>query len=107
MTNEAQDGVTVLLLRDPDGNLYAITEDTIRAHRATPEQQATVKQALGDQDVSGFVGFGGFGPVGGINITTVVAPQINVATGLNLAILSPGASQVLGQVQGNQFFAFR
>jgi hypothetical protein len=31
----------------------------------------------------------------------VVAPQINVQVGLNLAVLSPGAQQTLGQVAGN------
>jgi hypothetical protein len=31
----------------------------------------------------------------------VVAPQINVQTGLNLAVLSPGAQQTLAQVGGN------
>ena len=30
----------------------------------------------------------------------VVAPQINVQVGLNLAVLSPGAQQTLGQVAG-------
>jgi hypothetical protein len=35
----------------------------------------------------------------GINI--VVAPQINVQVALNLAVLSPGAVQVIGQNAGN------
>jgi hypothetical protein len=100
MTNE---NVAVLLLRDGEGNVYLLGEDKIRSCKATPEQQEKIAQALSDQDVSGFVGAGGFSAVGPINI--VVAPQINVATGLNLAVLSPGAQQVLGQAQGNQLFA--
>jgi hypothetical protein len=35
----------------------------------------------------------------------VVAPQINVQVGLNLAVLSPGAQQTLGQVAGNNLAA--
>ena len=35
----------------------------------------------------------------------VVAPQINVQVGLNLAVLSPGAQQTLGQVAGNSLGA--
>jgi hypothetical protein len=31
----------------------------------------------------------------------VVAPQINVQVGLNLAVLSPGAQQTLGQIGNN------
>jgi hypothetical protein len=34
-------------------------------------------------------------------INIVVAPQINVQLGLNLAILSPGAQQTLFQAAGN------
>jgi hypothetical protein len=42
---------------------------------------------------------GGLGLGGGVNI--VVAPQINLQLGLNLAVLSPGAVQTLAQVGGN------
>jgi hypothetical protein len=35
----------------------------------------------------------------------VVAPQINVQVGLNLAVLSPGAQQTLAQVGGNTLSA--
>jgi hypothetical protein len=35
----------------------------------------------------------------------VVAPQINVQVGLNLAVLSPGAQQTLAQVGGNSLSA--
>ncbi len=35
----------------------------------------------------------------------VVAPQINVNVGLNLAVLSPGAQQTLAQVGGNTLTA--
>lgn len=31
----------------------------------------------------------------------VIAPQINVQVALNLAVLSPGAVQVIGQQAGN------
>jgi hypothetical protein len=31
----------------------------------------------------------------------VVAPQVNVQVGLNLAVLSPGAQQTLGQIGNN------
>ena len=98
-------GVTVLLLRDGEGNFYALDESAIRACRATPEQQEAVSNAFADQDVSGFVGAGGFNPVGSLNI--VVAPQTVVNTGLNLAVLSPGATQTLGQVGSNSLFAFK
>ena len=35
----------------------------------------------------------------------VVAPQINVNVGLNLAVLSPGAQQTLAQLGGNTLSA--
>ena len=35
----------------------------------------------------------------------VVAPQINVQVGLNLAVLSPGAQQTLAQVGNNNLAA--
>jgi hypothetical protein len=35
----------------------------------------------------------------------VVAPQINVQVGLNLAVLSPGAQQTLAQLGGNSLSA--
>ncbi len=35
------------------------------------------------------------------SINVVVAPQINTQIGLNLALFSPGAVQVLGQQAGN------
>ena len=35
----------------------------------------------------------------------VVAPQINVQIGLNLAVLSPGAQQTLAQLGGNTLSA--
>lgn len=105
MTNDATEQVTVLLLRDGQGNMYLIDEQTIRACRATPEQQATVIEALGNEDVSGFVGPGGLSPVGSINV--VAAPQINVNTGLNLAVLSSNVTQVIGQSGSNSLFAIQ
>jgi hypothetical protein len=105
MTNDATEQVTVLLLRDGEGHVYMIDEQTIRNCRATPEQQAAVVEALGNEDVTGFNGPGGFSPVGSINI--VAAPQININTGINLAVLSPNATQVLGQSGNNSLFAFQ
>lgn len=103
MTNDATEQVTVLLLRDGEGNMYMIDEQTIRACRATADQQAAVIEALGNEDVSGFVGPGGFSPVGSINV--VAAPQININTGINLAVLSSNVTQVLGQSGNNSLFA--
>jgi hypothetical protein len=106
MTDDTSKRVTVLLLRDHDGNIYLLDEDAIRSCRATPEQQEAVSQAFAEQqDVSGFVGAGGFNPIGSLNI--VVAPQTNINTGLNLAVLSPGATQTLGQVGSNSLFTLR
>lgn len=34
-------------------------------------------------------------------VNVVVAPQLNVQIGLNLAVLSPGAQQAIGQLAGN------
>jgi len=102
MSNDANEQVTVLLLRDDQGNMYLIDEETIRSCRATPEQQATVREAFGNEDVAGFVGPGGFSPVGSINV--VAAPQINVNTGLNLAVLSSNVTQVIGQSGSNSLF---
>jgi hypothetical protein len=103
MTNEP---TQVLVLRDVEGNYYVLTEDQIRATRATPEQQAALREVIGDQDVAGFADHGGFSPVGTINI--VVAPQITNQVGFNIAAgtfapvqqsLGQGANSFLGAQQ--------
>lgn len=75
----------LLWLRDSEGSYYVLTEDQIRAGRATPEQQAALEEKLGDTDVIGY--FGGFAPVGNINIpiNIAVAPQIQTQNVFNIA----------------------
>jgi hypothetical protein len=104
MTESTGKSVAVLLLRDRDGNLFLLDEAAIRACRATPEQQEALSKAVGDQDVSGYAA-GGFNVLPELNI--VVAPQTVVNTGIQLAVLSPGAQQSLTQVGGNSLFAFQ
>jgi hypothetical protein len=89
-------------LRDARGDYYVITEQQIRASRATAEQEAVLRDEIGEQDVAGY--FGGFSPVGTINI--VVAPQINNLVGLNIAAgtFAP-VQQVLGQGAENALAA--
>jgi hypothetical protein len=99
MTESSGKSVTVLLLRDRDGNLFLLDEAAIRACRATPEQQEALNNAVGDQDVTGYI------VLPDLNIT--VAPQTVVNTGFNLAVLSPGAQQSLTQVGGNSLFSFQ
>lgn len=76
------DQTTLLWLRDPDGNYYVLTEDQIRAGRATPEQQAALSKEIGDVDVMGYVG--GFQPVGDITLQIAVAPQIQTQNVFNV-----------------------
>lgn len=99
---EAKTGeVAVLVLRDSAGNFYVLDEGTIRASRATPEQQAAVEKAIGDVDVRGYVaGPGGLVALGSIT----VAPQINVNVGTNVAAgnFAP-VTQLLGQTGLNAF----
>lgn len=89
----------VLVLRDAEGTYYVLTEAQIRAARATPEQQAMIRAAIGEQDVAGYTGAGGFSPVGTINI--VVAPQVTTQLGFNIAAgtFAP-VQQSLGQSAG-------
>lgn len=93
------ENVAVLVLRDAEGNLYFLDDKAIQACRATPEQQAMLTKAFESQDVAGFAGIPGL--PGGLNI--VVNPQINVATGLNVAagVGLVNVNQALGQAQGN------
>lgn len=97
------DGVTVLVLRDAEGTLYYLDDAAIKACRATSEQQETLTKAFESQDVAGFVARAGGIPglPGGLNIN--VNPQINVATGLNVAagVGLVNVNQALGQAQGN------
>jgi hypothetical protein len=107
---ESTEGVTVLVLRDTEGNLYLLDEDAIRACRATAEQQETLNKVVGEQDVAGFVTRVPSIP-GGLDLGIVVAPQINVATGINTVggINLGSISQGVGQGQGNtlnNLFAF-
>jgi hypothetical protein len=78
-TNEQ---IMLLWLRDPEGNYYALTEDQIRANRATPEQQAELEKVIGDVDVIGYVN--GLAPVGDITLNIVVAPQIQTQNVFNV-----------------------
>ena len=102
MTTESNEKTLVLVLRDVQGNIYALTEDTIRACRATPEQQQAIRQAIGDQDVVGY-GVGSLVALGSIT----VAPQTNLNIGFNLAAANfAPVNQVLGQT-GLNAFSFR
>jgi hypothetical protein len=96
-TNET---TTVLVLRDAQGAIYALTEDAIRACRATPEQQQALRQTISDQDVVGYDAGGSLVALGAIT----VAPQVNTNIGLNLAAANfAPVSQVLGQTGLNAF----
>jgi len=76
-------------MRDSEGNYYVLTEDQIRAGRATPEQQAALEQEIGAVDVIGYIG--GFAPVGDITLNIAVAPQIQTQNVFNVvgAAFSP------------------
>jgi hypothetical protein len=104
-TNET----TILLLRDADGTTYALTEEAIRACRATPEQQAALHHLIREEDVRGYAATGGFAPVGAITVAPqiAVAPQINTNVGLNIAAANfAPVNQVLGQSGVNAFSGF-
>lgn len=83
------DQILLLWLRDSEGSNYVLTEDQIRAGRATPEQQAALDKEIGDVDVIGYIG--GFAPVGDINLNIAVAPQIQTQNVFNVvgAAFSP------------------
>jgi hypothetical protein len=100
MTTETNETTSVLLLRDGAGTFYALTEDAIRACRATPEQQQALREAIADEDVAGYAGGGSLVSLGSIT----VAPQINTNIGLNLAAANfAPVTQVLGQTGLNAF----
>jgi hypothetical protein len=91
----------VLVVRDAEGTLYALSEQTIRAYRATPEQQAALAQLVAGHEVTGYdAGLVNIGPI-------TVAPQINTNVGLNIAAANfAPVTQVLGQT-GVNGFSFR
>jgi hypothetical protein len=97
------DSTAVLVLRDAEGTFYALTEDAIRACRATPEQQKALREKISDQDVVGYDAGGSLVAIGAIT----VAPQINTNVGLNVAAANfAPVTQVLGQT-GLNGFSFR
>lgn len=105
MAAENNQSTNVFVLRDSTGNIYALTEDAIRACRATPEQQQALRQVIGDHDVAGYAAGAGGGLVALGSIT--VAPQINTNIGLNLAAANfAPVTQVLGQTGLNAFSGF-
>ncbi len=91
----------VLLVRDAEGTLYALSEETIRAYQATPEQQAALERLAAEREVAGYDGsLVNLGPI-------TVAPQINTNIGLNIAAANfAPVTQVLGQT-GVNGFSFR
>ncbi len=97
-TNET----TALVLRDAEGAFYVLSEDTIRACRATPEQQQALREKLADQDVVGYA----VSP-GGSLVTLgaiTVAPQINTNVGVQVAAANfAPVNQALGQTGLNVF----
>lgn len=102
MAAQGNDKSSVLVLRDAEGNFYAVGEPTIRACRATPEQQEALRQKIG-HDVVGYDAGGSLVALGAIT----VAPQINTNVGLNVAAANfAPVTQVLGQT-GVNGFSFR
>jgi hypothetical protein len=96
-TNET---ITVLVLRDGAGELYALPEATIRACRATPAQQQALAQLSAGHEVVGYDAGGSLVSLG----TITVAPQINTNIGLNVAAANfAPVTQVLGQTALNGF----
>jgi hypothetical protein len=99
---------TAVVFRDGEGTLYLVSEDTIRACRATPEQQQALRDKIGE-DVVGYGTFGaGFTPVGVLAPVQVSGPQISVNPQTNVGIVTNVAaanfapvSQVAGLGQAN------
>ncbi|HZQ38982.1 MAG TPA: hypothetical protein VFD32_23860 [Dehalococcoidia bacterium] len=91
----------VLLVRDGEGNLYALSEETIRACAATPAQLEAIERLNAGREVAGYdAGLVNIGPI-------TVAPQINTNVGLNIAAANfAPVTQVLGQT-GVNGFSFR
>ena len=98
MAAETTETGMVLLVRDGEGTLYAFTEETIRAHAATPEQRAAIERLDAEHEVSGYDGsLVNIGPI-------TVAPQINTNLGFNIAAANfAPVTQVLGQTGANGF----
>ena len=100
MAAQGNDKTSVLVLRDAEGNFYAVGEQTIRACRATSEQQQALQQIIGDHAVVGYDAGGGLVSLGAIT----VAPQINTNVGLNVAAANfAPVTQVIGQTGLNGF----
>jgi hypothetical protein len=96
------DKTTVLVLRDAEGNYYAIGEQTIRGCRATAEQQEALRTLIGE-DVTGYDAGGSLVSLGAIT----VAPQLNTNLGFNIAAANfAPVNQNIGQT-GLNGFSFR
>jgi len=103
MATESTARTLVLVLRDAAGELYALSEDTLHACRATPAQQQALAQPPADHAVTGYDAGGSLVSLGAIT----VAPQINTNIGLNIAAATfAPVTQVLGQT-GLNAFSFR
>ena len=99
---ETTNKTTVLVLRDAAGDIYALSEETIRACRATAEQQAALAELTAGHEVTGYDA-GSLVSIGAIT----VAPQVNTNLGFNIAAANfAPVTQVLGQT-GINGFSFR
>ena len=98
--NTSETGM-VLVVRDGEGNLYALSAETIRACEATAAQRDAIERLAAEQEVAGYDGsLVNIGPI-------TVAPQINTNIGLNIAAANfAPVTQVLGQA-GVNGFSFR
>lgn len=103
MAANSNESTTALLLRDGAGDIYLLTEEMIRACRATPEQQQAVREKLAGQDVVGYA----LTPASGSLVTLgaiTVAPQINTNVGVQVAAANfAPVNQALGQTGLNVF----
>jgi hypothetical protein len=84
-----------LILRDGEGNFYAISGELIDKSRVTEEQKQALEQAL-KGDVSGFL----FDFAALSNLTNVA--QSNNANANNVAFGAFVGPQTIAQIQGNQ-----
>lgn len=78
-SSDSEDRADVLVLRDGDGNLYALSTKQLQSHRVPDEQKAAFEQSMQSAEVTGYQAQGGGSAYllpAGLNIATTFTSPV-------------------------------